>query len=365
MCENLYYALKFKDGEIAPGIANLTQVAKMGILPYDPRDSTRVLLSREPITERALERVGDKKVLEHDFKLEKFAAQLRSARETGSEDFIKGKIQQQLFCWHLIKAQLQQPASVPLRLAAALEPILASSFPESFLLSVVEAQRALPDAQARVKFGGRSAFDVLCRTKGAADIIIYEVDATSGAGVAFTVFDSLLEPVLATVHCTVDVESRMGEVLRAASPAWQYVSKQQRKRIIDGVPVPPSDDEVMSNRERAILKWSSDRIDFVALWSANEKYFSSAGRIAFCLGNYQPDCMMQVNKMNAHNDHSPILLCKSDGHFGAVSALLKEYSPRYSLSSTGKWAFLHAQSAEKVRDSDIDTVEVADDEEAI
>jgi hypothetical protein len=69
--------------------------------------------------------------------------------------------------------------------------------------------------------------------------------------------------------------------------------------------------------------------------------------------------------MNAHNDHSPILLCKSDGHFGAVSALLKEYTPGYSVSSTEKWAFLHAQSAEKVRDSDIDTVEVADDEEAI
>lgn len=247
---------------------------------------------------------------------------------------VNGDVLELSVVWHVIRCALRAKFEGRLlapTLAEVLQPVVARGvvIPATANTCFVPARMGLPGTVANER-GTPTHLHLL--NESAEPIVLYGIDAAAGVDTAFTaIVKSGSVASVVMVQDKARVDARLSDALRSASPAWQYMTGEERLSVLDGTPIVPT----------------GKRAAYEAL--ADTAPFRKAFRVVMSASGYADGTAAMCNALNeleAGCSSSPIILCEpTPAAFGVVlDGQLRAACAGKPTSSTKKLAYLLPQN---------------------
>ena len=362
LCVELYVAARMSGGLVVLQDDTGGEALQRGLLALPlqqddgsvkPLSGLIVRLDDEPLSHEALLVYGDALVQERSEDADPVFALLCDSMSYGQiagfsfTRSVKGEALELAFVWHVIRSvlranTLQGTAAVR---GLSLDELLVQLSPCNFEMPARAASVFVTSLQ------GLSCANVsgvlppthlhLLVDKKTQNCVLYEIERNAGTDVAFMVVDADLNPVsVVDTQAKARTSASLSDSLRAASPAWHFLSEPAREAAFRGEPYEPKGEE------------GAKRKAFEDLTAGPfSDLFSSAFRIALSVSGFSPKVAAMCNELNRLDEgtrSSPIVFCQpSAAAFGSqlYRKLIESCVGGSTTSSTTELAFLLPQSA--------------------
>lgn len=313
----------------------------------------RVCLDDEPLSRDALVAYGDARIREATADADVVFSLLSNAMSSGAISgfsftrSVKGEALELAFAWHVIRSVLRAnvmrgTAGVRgLSLDDLLSPLAPGDFesPDCASSVFVTCQRGWSCANLA---GATRLTDMhLLVTPQSQDCVIYEIEKGAGSDVTFMAVDSTLNPVsVVSMQAKARISASLRDSVRAASPAWHFLTEPERNAAIKGVRYVPGGVAGVKRSAFEVL-------------AAGSTVFSSAFRVVLSVAGFSATVAAMCSSLNRLEEgtrSSPIILCESTAAaFGLpLHAKLKASCTGGTTNGTKELAFLLPQSAASV-----------------
>jgi hypothetical protein len=368
LCVELYVAARLSGGRFVLQNDTGGEALQRGLLALPlQRDNgsvsqlagLEVKLDNEPLSRDALLIYGDALVQEQSEDADPVFALLCDSMSNGRiagfrfTRSVKGETLELAFVWHVIRSVLRanlMPGSAAIASVRglSLDELLVPLSPRDFEMPARAASVFVTSLQglscANVSGASPPTHLHLLVDKKTQNCVLYEIEKNAGPDVAFMVVDSDLK--LASVVDTqakARISASLRDSLRAASPAWHFLSEPARDAAFRGEPYEPKGEE--GAKRKAFENLAAGPCSAL---------FSSAFRIALSVAGFSPKvaaAISELNRLDEGTRSSPIVLCEpSAAAFGSqlYRKLIASCVGGPTTSGTTELAFLLPQSAASV-----------------
>lgn len=366
LCMELYAAARMNNGLVELGADAGSEALQRGLLALPLAATEQALntqlagvhcqLGDEPLTLRAILSAGDIAVLDARnhadadpiYQLLSETMAQGNVAGFGLTTSVKGGVLELAFAWHVVRTVIlhsNAPGCAEPTLAAVLQPLAAPNFklPARADEEYLVAREAVPCPPASRR---RTPTDLHLLTTQGRQAVLFGIDKFAGIDVATLTHGKRGVVSALTVQAKTEQRPSFDECLRAASPAWQFTTAEQRVNALSG---------------RA-FEGSKARVAFekLAATRLSGSVFTRAFRVIFSVTGYAADIVDACNLLNELPDgckSSPIILCQPSavalGH--RLDAQLRSHcSGGAPMSGTRQLAFLLPQTVKAVSTGAID-----------